>query len=105
MGKETEYRAYAEKARAIAGQLKDSERAKLLKIAEEWETLASEYERRCKRTTFRIRLPKPAWRLRVRPFHLVVTVFVALTSGLLVSAGWMKHLRASRGQGRNAPPT
>jgi hypothetical protein len=105
VGKETEYRLYAEKTRAIAGQLKDRERAKLLKIAEEWDTLASEYERRCKRTTLRIRLPKATSRLRLRPLHLVVTGFVALTSGLLVTAGWMKHLRASRRQERNAPPT
>jgi hypothetical protein len=105
VSKEAEYRGYAERARAIAGQLKDSERAKLLKIAEEWDTLASDYERRSKWTTSWIRLPKPTSRLRLRPLHLVVTIFVALTSGLVAGAGWTKRRRASRPQGRNAPPT
>jgi len=102
MSKEAEYRGYAEKARAIAGQLKEAERAKLLKIAEEWDSLASDYERRSKRTTLLVRLPKPISRLRLRPLRLVVTIFVALTSGLIVSAGWMKHLRTSRQAERNA---
>ena len=54
MSKEAEYRGHAESARAIAGQLKSTERAKLLKIAEEWDKLASDCERRASQTTLRI---------------------------------------------------
>lgn len=103
MSKETEYRGYAERTRAIAGQLKDNERAKLLKIAEEWDELASDYERRSTRANFWIRLPKPTLQWRLRPLRLVVTILAALTSGLLLSARWTKRLRASRPQGPDAP--
>lgn len=105
MSKEVEYRGYAERTRSIAGQLEASERAELLKIAEEWDSLASDFERRRARANLRMQLPKPTLRLRFRPLHLVGPIIVALTSGLLVSAGWMKHLRASRSKGRDAPPT
>lgn len=104
MSKDVEYRGYAEKTRSIAGLLEASERAELLKIAEEWDSLASDYERRCARGNLRMRLAKLTLPLRLRPLQLVEPIIVALTSRRLVSAGWMKHLRASQSNGRNAPP-
>jgi hypothetical protein len=105
VGKEVEYREYAEQVRTIAGQLKDSERAKLLEIAVEWDRLANDYERRSRRTALRIRSPKPKLQLGFHPLRLVVAIVVGLTSGMVVNAGWTKRLRALRRQDRNAPLT